>query len=233
MGDYRDMGDDRRAGRVSRGEYAYRYLSDEILRGRWQAGETLSTYGLSEELGLSRTPVMGALKRLEADGLIEIIPQVGSRVAAPDPDSIEELFGVLRSLAGSAAAAASRRISNSQLAELRLITEKIEEAAQRGDRVDHDQLEQEFRALLAAASGIPQLLDATRSIATALRYRLARLPLAREQLIESAREHRDVVVAIERGTPVRARDAAERHVRRSAKRFPAPRRAEAGVVSAR
>jgi DNA-binding GntR family transcriptional regulator len=227
------MSGEARGERLSRTEYAYRYLSGEILRGRWEAGETLSTYSLSEELGLSRTPVMAALKRLEADGLIEIIPQIGSRVAVPDPGSIKELFGVLGSLSGAAAAAASRRISAPQLAELRVVVDELESAADRGERSDHDRLEQQFSTIIAHASGIPQLLDATRSIATPLRYRLARLSLDREQLIESAREHRDLLVAIERGVPVRARDAAERHVRRSARRFSAPVPAKGRLVESR
>jgi DNA-binding GntR family transcriptional regulator len=230
MDSYGDISDEAGAKRLSRTEHAYRYLSDEILRGRWHAGEVLSTYGLSEELGLSRTPVMGALKRLEADGLVEIIPQVGSRIAVPDSASVEDLFGVLESLVGSAAAAASRRITKQQLAELHLILQDLGAAAGRGDRVNHDRLEQEFRGRIAQASGIPQLLDATRSIATPLRYRLARLPLAREGLIESAREHQQLLTAIERGAPVRARNAAMSHVRRSAKRFLAPLRAHDELV---
>jgi DNA-binding GntR family transcriptional regulator len=52
--------------RAARTEETYRYLLDEVMRGRWQTGDLVSTNALAEELAISRTPVFQALKRLES-----------------------------------------------------------------------------------------------------------------------------------------------------------------------
>ena len=121
--------------RINRTERAYRHLASEIVRGRWQAGETLSTYALAEELGSSRTPVLEALKRLEQEGLVEIIPQVGCRVLRPGSSSVEELFTLRGALEGVAAAAAARRIDHGELHALEALLQQLEAAADRGDPI--------------------------------------------------------------------------------------------------
>jgi GntR family transcriptional regulator, rspAB operon transcriptional repressor len=209
-------------GRLSRTEYAYRFLTGEVLRGRWDAGETLSTYALSEELGISRTPVAEALKRLEGEGLVEIIPQVGSRIVRPDPGPVADLFALRAALEGVAAAAAARNITDTQLSELELTLRRLERAAANADRSAYDELYTHFHVRLVQAAAIPQLVDAARSIWTPLRYRLAGLPLAGDQLIESVREHRELYAALEQRSAERARTAAEGHVRRAAARFLVP-----------
>jgi DNA-binding GntR family transcriptional regulator len=88
--------------RGSRTERAYQYLTEEIVRGRWQAGEIVSTYALAEELQVSRTPILEALRRLEADGLVEIIPQVGCRIVQLTAGAVDEMFAIRAALEGAA-----------------------------------------------------------------------------------------------------------------------------------
>jgi len=76
---------------------------------RWDIGTTLSSYVLAHELEMSRTPVIEALRRLEHDGLVEIVPQVGCRVVAHRARSLEELLTLRAALEGLAAASRSPR----------------------------------------------------------------------------------------------------------------------------
>jgi DNA-binding GntR family transcriptional regulator/anti-sigma regulatory factor (Ser/Thr protein kinase) len=205
--------------RMTRTERAYRHLVSEVNRGRWQAGDTLSTYALAEELQISRTPVLEALKRLEADGLVEIIPQVGCRVVGPTTGSVEELLAVREALEGLAAAAAARHADHDAVAELEATLRRLERAAQRGDRAAYDELYQRFHLGVVAASGMPRLADAVRSVWAPLRYQLGRLPLSDEQLRNSVAEHQDILEAVRRGAAKSARAAAEHHVRMSVARY--------------
>ena len=213
-------------GRLSRTEHAYRFLSREVLRGRWGAGETLSTYALAAELGISRTPVAEALRRLEGEGLVEIIPQVGTRIVQPDAGPVKDLFALRAALEGVATAAAARNITDAQLSELELTLGRLERSAAIGDRSAYGELYHDFHMRLIQAAGIPQLVDAARSIWTPLRYRLAGLPLGEEQLTESVREQRELYAAVKQRSAERARAAAERHVRSAAARFLVPMGAE-------
>jgi DNA-binding GntR family transcriptional regulator len=196
--------------RPSRTEHAYRRLLEDVVRGRWQAGDTLSTYALAEELGISRTPVLEALKRLESDGLVEIIPQVGCRIVGPSASSIEELLAVRGALEGVAAAAATRVIDDEDLVGLDAALRQLERAAESGDRTAYDELAHGFHERLVQASGMPRLIEAARAIATLLRYQLSGLPMTDEQLRDSIPEHRELFEAVRARAPRRARAAAAR-----------------------
>src|SRR5215470_3244264 len=58
----------------------YDLLKERLLEGEFQAGERLSVEALKAEFGVSKQPVMEALRRLSSEGLVEIIPQVGCRI---------------------------------------------------------------------------------------------------------------------------------------------------------
>ena len=71
---------------------AYDELAKRIVSGKFTAGETLREEKISEEFGISRTPVREALQRLEAEGLVEQLPRRGYRVSMPDEEALNELF---------------------------------------------------------------------------------------------------------------------------------------------
>jgi len=78
-------------------ERALETLREEILRGALSAGDRLAEVELAERLGVSRTPVREALSRLSAEGLVELAPNRGARVATWTVDELEGVFA-LRSL---------------------------------------------------------------------------------------------------------------------------------------
>jgi DNA-binding GntR family transcriptional regulator len=205
--------------RVNRSEQAYSYVLDELLRGRWQAGDTLSTYALAEELGISRTPVLEALKRLESDGLVEIIPQVGCRIVRPSLDDVEELFALRAALEGLAAERAAQRIDDNALAAIADMTAQLEAAAARGDHSAYEQLDQRFHAALVEASRMRRLPQAMQSVMSPLRYVAGRLSFMAQDYDHALPEHRELLEALQQRDPERARAAAERHARQSCERF--------------
>lgn len=207
------------ATRSNRTARAYDFLMEGVLNGRWHAGDTLSTYALADELGISRTPILEALKRLESEGLVEIIPQVGCRIVRPTPAALEELLSVRAALEALAAAGAARHIDDAALVGLEVALRRLEEAARRGDRVAHDELNQRFHLDIVEASGMPRLVQAARTVWAPLRYQLARLPVSDEALVATIGEHGEIVEALRRHAPRRAAAAAERHVQRSTARL--------------
>jgi DNA-binding GntR family transcriptional regulator/anti-sigma regulatory factor (Ser/Thr protein kinase) len=200
---------------VTRTERAYRHLIDEVLAGRWQPGETPSTYALAEELRMSRTPVVEAMKRLEAEGLVEIIPQVGCRIIGPTATSVQELYALREAFDGLAAEAAARRIGADELSALESVLSRLEAAVQRRDRAAYLDLNLRLHLAIVDASGMPRLVRGARSAWLPLRHQLANVRISDEALDGSLPEHREIVDAIRRGAPKRARTAAERHARTS------------------
>jgi DNA-binding GntR family transcriptional regulator len=77
---------------TSMGDRVYAVLRDRILSGELEHGERLHQEALSEELGVSRTPLREALGRLAADGLVELTPQRGARVAGVAPSDMQASY---------------------------------------------------------------------------------------------------------------------------------------------
>lgn len=73
-------------------EQTYRVLKDKILRGELQPGTQISVPGTAVALGVSRTPVNDALKRLANDGLVEIVPRQGTFVTELTARDVDEIF---------------------------------------------------------------------------------------------------------------------------------------------
>lgn len=103
----------------------YDQLKERLLEGRYTAGERLSTEELRIEFGVSKQPVMEALRRLSGDGLIDILPQVGSRVATYGLQEVEDFFLMFGGFEGTIAGIAATRRSEDQLADLNMISHRI------------------------------------------------------------------------------------------------------------
>ena len=100
------------------GSVAYEQIKEQLLEGRWPAGERLALDTFKSQLGVSKQPVMDALRRLESDGLVEIIPQVGCRVASYDPQEVGDFFTLFAAFEGAIAGVAAGRRTESDLVRL-------------------------------------------------------------------------------------------------------------------
>jgi DNA-binding GntR family transcriptional regulator len=84
-------------------------IREGIVTGDYAAGTGLSEVTLSSELGVSRTPVREALKQLATEGLVDIVPRVGTFVAAPSRRDVIELYGLKEIFEGFAARLCAQR----------------------------------------------------------------------------------------------------------------------------
>jgi DNA-binding GntR family transcriptional regulator len=197
---------------ASRSQHAYEHIRRELLRGRWAVGDSVSAYALAEEIGVSRTPVVEALKRIEAEGLVEIVPQVGCRILAPSPSSIEELFGLRRALEGMAARSAAKTASDDDRLRIDGLHHRFEEAVGTGDRNAAAELDRAFHLAIAGAAGLGQVASMSEGVWSLLPARLA------PPTDDDVADHAAIRAALRDGAAERARIAAERHVVRCAGR---------------
>jgi DNA-binding GntR family transcriptional regulator len=93
-------------------------LKARLLDGRYPVGSRISVEEVKAEFGVSKQPVMDAMRRLEATGIVQIVPQSGCRVAAYSAREIRDFFSLFGRFEGEIAAAAAARRSDAQLAEL-------------------------------------------------------------------------------------------------------------------
>lgn len=100
-------------------------IKERLLEGRYSGGERLSVEALRKEWGISKQPVMEALRRLSGDGLVDIIPQVGCQVTTYSPREVEDFFVMFGGFEGTISGIAALRRTDAQLAELDRSSEKI------------------------------------------------------------------------------------------------------------
>ncbi|MFJ7729209.1 GntR family transcriptional regulator [Neobacillus sp. NPDC097160] len=77
---------------------AYRYIKRQIIEGKWEPEKAINVNELAEILNISRTPIHKALSKLEQEGFLTIIPQVGVFVKRPDPNEVIERLLVCANL---------------------------------------------------------------------------------------------------------------------------------------
>jgi len=111
---------------------AYDYLRRRLIDGTFCPGTRLSPAALAQEIGISHIPVREAIGRLQSEGLVEQLPRRGAFVRQPDREEIVELVELRGLLECGAIVLTARRISDSQLLELR---QALDELRQAGDRL--------------------------------------------------------------------------------------------------
>jgi DNA-binding GntR family transcriptional regulator len=112
-------------------------LRDMIIEGEIGIGDRLHEANLSEILNVSRTPLREAVKLLATEGLVELLPGRGARVAALSPDDIEELFEVIGGLERLAAELAATRMTARDLERLQRMHEKMSVHFDNGERHEY------------------------------------------------------------------------------------------------
>jgi DNA-binding GntR family transcriptional regulator len=134
----------------------YAALRERILSGDIPHHARLHQEQLSEELGVSRTPLREALGRLAADGLVELLPQRGARVADITPADMETSYGARLVIEPAAAALAAKRRPAEDIAEMR---RAIAQHRSRGaDMGTVYAANRDFHLAVVRASGNPFLL---------------------------------------------------------------------------
>ena len=96
----------------------FRKLREDILSGKYKDHEELREISIGEELGVSRTPVREALRQLELEGLVTIIPNKGAYVTGITPKDVHDIYTIRSMLEGLCARWATRHITDEQIEEL-------------------------------------------------------------------------------------------------------------------
>jgi DNA-binding GntR family transcriptional regulator len=145
-------------------------LRDAIMDGYFPPGARLVERQTCELLGVSRTLVREALRQLEAEGLVQILPYRGPIVAKLTPDEVRELYEVRAALEGVAALRCAENASPEQLAALAAIVERIVDAQRRGDVQTHSRQVGLFYDLMREAAGNSMLQAQLTSLGSRLAW---------------------------------------------------------------
>jgi len=196
---------------LSRGAMVYEMVREWIALGQLRPGERLSEEELARRTGVSRTPVREALKRLEAEGFVQVIPYRGVVVAEPSVDELADLCVVRDVLEALAARLAAQSATDMELAAFEELAQEFEEAVAREDIPAMVESNHRFHEAIWSASRnrvLAQQLRQLRDRIFSHQTTTFTLPDRRKAAVA---EHRAILEALKDRDPDRAAEAARRH----------------------
>ncbi|MFH1624227.1 MAG: GntR family transcriptional regulator [Pseudomonadota bacterium] len=190
----------------------YKFLRHAVFSGYFLPGERLVEASLAERLKVSRTPLREAIKRLETEGLVKIIPNKGATVLKSSPEEIEEMYFIGAVIEGLAAYLGMNNLSKEdidKMGEIELILE--EEECQR----DYERwlgLNNEFHNIFISACKRSHIINLAKQRGGPLR-RYWYLGYTSPGMLESSISgHRNILDAFSRRDAEGARRAVEEHL---------------------
>jgi DNA-binding GntR family transcriptional regulator len=194
-------------------------IREAIINGILQPRERLMEIQLAEELGVSRTPVREALRNLELEGFIVMVPRKGAYVADLSIKDIVDVFEIRAALEGLAAGLAAERITGEELEEMeRLLVEKGESIKQ-NDFSRLVAVDTKFHETIYKASRNDRLSTIISNLREQIqRFRSTSLSYP-GRMKESLEEHRGILEAIEARDSQTARQLAQEHIENAENAF--------------
>lgn len=190
----------------------YDRIRENILNGVYKEHEELKEATLGEQMGVSRTPVREALRQLELEGLVEIIPNKGARVTGITQKDIEDIYQIRYLLEGLSARWATEHVTEEQLEKMEEILYLTEFHAQKGHYAQVYELDSQFHELMYEASG-SKLLNNILSDFHMYVTRIRKISLSNSSRSKnSTEEHRAILDAIKEHDADKAEKCAHDHV---------------------
>jgi DNA-binding GntR family transcriptional regulator len=203
--------------RSSLGGDAYAFVRALLLDGdRYGAGDKVSVEELSRELGVSRTPVWAAIYRLEAEGIVEIVPRQGVYLINYDPDKAIEIYLAREVLEGMTARLAAERITKRQILALQANIDAQREHLRKDELDKYCAVSFEFHEEIICVAGNDTLGRLLQSIFAQLKVMRVQTRYTSMQLSRSCDDHERLLEAFRRRDPELAEREARRQVRRLA-----------------
>ena len=203
---------------VSMNEYlplrdvVFNTLRQAILRGELKPGERLMEIQLANKLGVSRTPIREAIRKLELEGLVLMIPRKGAEVAEITEKSLRDVLEVRRALEELAVELVCEKITDEQIQDLKGAAEDFKASLKEGDITRIAEADVKFHDVIYMATDNQKLIQLLNNLREQMyRYRVEYLKRSdfHQQLID---EHEEIIETIENGQKERAVQVVCQHV---------------------
>ena len=195
-------------------EMVYEELKMQILTGAIIPGTRMMEVELAEEMGVSRTPIREAIRKLEKEGLVTIEPRRGAYASMISTEDMVEILEVRQDLEGLAAFFAAERMQPAQLDELKEVSSNYNEAVTRGSMEDMIKYDTRFHRIIVDSCHnkiLVQMIEQLQELVLRFRYIYYDNFKRAENMPE---EHEAILKAIESKDANLAREAADVHIDR-------------------
>lgn len=194
-------------------DVVFKTIRQAILTGELKPGERLMEIHLANKLGVSRTPIREAIRQLELEGLVIMVPRKGAQVASITEKSLTDVLEVRLALEKLAVELACKRISYEQKETLKQALDSFEQAVNNKEASEIAKADVVFHDAIFAATGNMRLGQMVNNLAEQMyRYRFEYIKDegGRQRLIE---EHKKIFDAVISGDVVAATKEISVHIK--------------------
>lgn len=193
-------------------DVVFNTLRQAILRGEIKPGERLMEIKLANKLGVSRTPIREAIRKLELEGLVLMIPRRGAVVAEITEKSLRDVLEVRRVLEELSVELACKRITEEEIEDLKVAEKEFETALKGGDVTEVAEADVKFHDVIYHATNNQRLIQLLYNLREQMyRYRVEHLKQKEKHEILLA-EHNDIVKMIEKRDAKHAMEVICKHI---------------------
>ena len=195
-------------------EMVYEELKMQILKGSIIPGTRMMEVELAEEMGVSRTPIREAIRKLEKEGLVTIEPRRGAYASMISTEDMVEILEVRQDLEGLAAYFAADRMTKNQMEELKQVSNSYNAAVKEGNMEAMIKHDTRFHHIIVESCRnkiLVQMIEQLQELVLRVRYIYYDNFKRAENMPE---EHEAIVAAIAEGDADKARAAADIHIER-------------------
>jgi DNA-binding GntR family transcriptional regulator len=171
-------------------------LRELIVRGELRPYERLGERELCERFDISRTPLREALKVLAAEGLVELLPHRGARVAGITADDVRHMFEVMASLEALSGELAAERITDAELVEIDALHAAMIEAYRERDLPRYFAHNQAIHERIILAARNPVLHETYQGLNGRMRRARYAANMSEERWLAAVREHEAILTAL-------------------------------------
>lgn len=197
-------------------DVVFNTLRQAILKGELEPGERLMEIQLADRLGVSRTPIREAIRKLELEGLVLMIPRKGAEVAEITEKSLKDVLEIRRALEDLAVRLACEKITKEELKELKKAGDDFKKVLKSQDITEVAEADVRFHDVIYMATDNPKLIQLLNNFREQMyRFRVEYLKKAevRPQLLA---EHDEIIRYITEGNKEEASRVVTRHIENQA-----------------
>lgn len=195
----------------------YNRLHEGILSGKYKKNEELKEMTIGAELGVSRTPVREALRQLELEGLVEIVPNKGAYVIGISTKDIKDIYEMRSRLEGLCARWATEHADDEIIAKLEEIVDLSEFHLSKGKYAKVVELDNLFHEVLYNAADSSMLYRTLSGFHHYLEAIRKKTLSSKERVVNSTKEHRAILDAMKEGDAGKAEELARLHMKNTIK----------------
>lgn len=196
-------------------DVVFENLREAILEGKLKPGQRLMEVQLAEQLGVSRTPVREAIRKLELEGLVVMLPRKGAYVANMSLKDVIDVLEIRASLEGLAASLAAERINPDDIKKLEKIAKEFEELTIASDVDTLLKKDVEFHECIFKATNNKKLHQLINSLwEQVYRFRVTYIS-DYDSSLSIVNEHKLILDAIKKGDNELAKKYAREHIEKA------------------